>query len=159
MSQVREHQDADNDTFCNRYPGLFLAEEDVMKLSITGCFFFGLLLLHSLAALGGQVKIVDADFSKDGTGKWSISVTLHHDDAGWDHYADQWRVVDTTGAVIGKRVLYHPHVNEQPFTRSLHGISLPQMKSELYIEAHDSVHGWTPNRLKVEVDAVSADKE
>lgn len=48
-----------------------------------------------------------------------ISVTLLHGDTGWDHYADGWQVFDHTGAPLGTRVLHHPHVAEQPFTRAL----------------------------------------
>ncbi len=48
-----------------------------------------------------------------------ISVTLSHGDTGWDHYADGWQVIGADDTVLGTRVLHHPHVNEQPFTRSL----------------------------------------
>ena len=48
----------------------------------------------------------------------SIHVTLRHPDSGWDHYADVWRVFDPEGQKLAERVLLHPHVDEQPFTRS-----------------------------------------
>ena len=44
-----------------------------------------------------------------------------HPDTGWDDYADGWRVLDMDGNELGMRVLHHPHVDEQPFTRSLSG--------------------------------------
>ena len=49
----------------------------------------------------------------------TIHVTLAHPDTGWDHYADGWEVVTGDGTSLGLRVLAHPHVDEQPFTRSL----------------------------------------
>jgi len=109
--------------------------------------------LMALAVLNtaeaGNVKILAADFTSSGDNRWSVSVTLKHHDTGWDHYADNWQVVDSEGNVLGDRVLYHPHVNEQPFTRSLHNVKIPEGTTTVYIKAHDKVHGWTPNRLTV----------
>ncbi len=98
-----------------------------------------------------DVKILAADFTRSGENLWSVDVTLKHHDTGWDHYADNWRIVDSEGKVIGDRVLYHPHIMEQPFTRSLANVKIPQSTSTVYIEAHDKVHGWTSNRLQVDL--------
>ncbi|MCO4847486.1 MAG: hypothetical protein KC448_05880 [Yoonia sp.] len=70
-----------------------------------------------------------------------FDVTLSHPDTGWDHYADGWRVEDASGAVIGVRVLGHPHVNEQPFTRSLN-IDGP-LPAVVYIRSRCIVDGWS----------------
>ena len=72
----------------------------------------------------------------------NFQVTLKHADTGWDHYADQWDVVAPDGRVLGKRVLYHPHVDEQPFTRSLSGVSIPDGIDFVFIRARDSVHNY-----------------
>ncbi len=106
-------------------------------------------------ANAGEVKILAADFNRDSNNQWSVSVTLKHHDTGWDHYADDWRVVDDKGNVLGNRVLYHPHVSEQPFTRSLSGVKIPPGVTQVYIEAHDKVHGWTPDRLAVDLRKAS----
>ena len=74
---------------------------------------------------------------------WSFDVTLSHPDTGWEDYADGWRVLDVDGNDLGTRVLYHPHVNEQPFTRSLSGVVIPDGQTEVMIEARDSVGGWS----------------
>ncbi|RDE19959.1 hypothetical protein DV711_11180 [Motiliproteus coralliicola] len=109
---------------------------------------FSLAWLISFSVSAGEVSIVDAKAQKHGS-KWSFSVTLKHDDSGWDHYADQWRILNSDDEILGVRVLHHPHVNEQPFTRSLSGVELPQGTKQVFIEARDSVHGWSPNRYKV----------
>lgn len=115
----------------------------------------GLLTLTAFGrAEAGDVKILAADFLSNGTNRWTVRVTLRHADTGWDHYADNWRVVDGDGHVLGDRVLYHPHVDEQPFTRSLDGVMVPAGITTVYIEAHDKVHGWTSNRLKVDLTKV-----
>ncbi len=103
-------------------------------------------------ALAGEVEILRAAFEPTG-GLWEISVTLKHDDSGWDHYADRWRIVSEKGEVLGTRTLLHPHVTEQPFTRSLSGVALPEGPATVFIEAHDKVHGWAKKRLEVALPA------
>jgi len=76
-----------------------------------------------------------------------IDVTLVHPDTGWDHYADGWRVEDADGNVLGLRVLGHPHVNEQPFTRSL-SISGP-LPDIIYVRARCNVDGWSETVFEI----------
>lgn len=77
-----------------------------------------------------------------------VSVTLSHPDTGWDDYANGWRIETQDGTVIGTRELLHPHVNEQPFTRSLTVSDLPE--GPLFIRARDNVGGWAPTVFSVE---------
>lgn len=74
-----------------------------------------------------------------------VSVTLAHPDTGWDHYADGWRIEAEDGTVVGTRKLLHPHVEEQPFTRSLNVNGLSD--GPLYIRAKCSVDGWSETRV------------
>jgi hypothetical protein len=69
----------------------------------------------------GEADVVAATLTPVGDGAWRVEVTVQHADSGWDHYADAWEVVAPDGAVLGTRTLLHPHVDEQPFTRSLSG--------------------------------------
>ncbi len=73
---------------------------------------------------------------------WRFSVTLSHADTGWDDYADGWRVELPDGTVLGTRILHHPHVNEQPFTRSQSGIAIPPGVIAVHIRPKDNVGGW-----------------
>ena len=100
-------------------------------------------------AAADAVSIVDAQFQRGGDGLWRASVTLRHADTGWEHYADAWRVVGADDTVYGERTLHHPHVDEQPFTRSLSGIDIPAEVDTVLVEAHDKVHGWSDRRLTV----------
>lgn len=84
--------------------------------------------------LAGTPKILDAKATRSGMG-WRIDVTLSHSDTGWDHYADAWEIVDKNGRRLAIRHLAHPHVKEQPFTRSLTGIMLPDGTRRIYIRA------------------------
>ena len=97
--------------------------------------------LASGGAVAGESDVIQAKASKSG-GSWRFDVTVQHADTGWDHYADAWRVVGPDGTVYGTRTLYHPHVEEQPFTRSLSGVSIPAGVTSVTVESRDSVHGW-----------------
>lgn len=109
-------------------------------------FAIALSLMGALPAYADDATIVAAEASASG-GAWRFSVTLEHGDTGWDDYADGWRVVDGDGAVLGFRELLHPHVNEQPFTRSLGGVEIPDGVTEVFIEARTNVDGWGDAQL------------
>lgn len=109
-----------------------------MKKLLAICAIVAPAALHA-----GQVEIVAVDASPGSSG-WRFDVTLRHADTGWDHYADGWEVRGPDGAVLGNRVLFHPHVNEQPFTRSLSGVAIPEETAHVTVHAHDKVHGWAP---------------
>jgi len=90
--------------------------------------------------------ITAADAIKTGD-TWRFDVSLLHADTGWDHYADGWGIYTEDGTEIGYRILAHPHVNEQPFTRSLSGVTLPDDIIEVFIRPHDLIHGIGPSFL------------
>jgi len=106
-------------------------------------FFTLIATLIGSAAMASDVEIVNVEASQSG-GAWRFDVTLRHADTGWDHYADGWEILTPAGASLGLRVLVHPHVNEQPFTRSLGGVVIPEGIAEVVIRARDNVDGWTP---------------
>jgi len=107
-------------------------------------------MLLSLNVWAGEVAIKHVTFI-DQTGSWRVNVTLKHADEGWNHYADGWRIVDVKGNELAHRTLHHPHVEEQPFTRGMSKVHIPAKTKIVYIEAHDKVHGWSKDRLKVDL--------
>ena len=109
---------------------------------------FGLLLLAP-ATHAGEVSIVGV--SVECPNSCTFSVTLEHVDQGWEHYADQWDVVTLDGRLLKSRVLHHPHVQEQPFTRSLSGVSIPPGQSKVKIRARDSKHGYSAQEYIVDI--------
>lgn len=102
-------------------------------------------------ATAHEPAILDVKVEKSGM-SWRVDVTIEHPDTGWDHYADGWEVLDAEGNRLGYRVLHHPHVNEQPFTRSLTNLDLPDGTREIFIKAHCSVDGWTSEAARVELE-------
>jgi hypothetical protein len=105
-------------------------------------------------SVAGEVALESARFTQREAG-WKVDVTLKHADTGWDHYANEWRIVDGKGKVLGRRVLAHPHVDEQPFTRSLYFAKIPPQVSVVFVEASDTVHGWSADRLRVDLSKSS----
>lgn len=120
-------------------------------------FFIVMSLLVTNVVFASDIEIVKVKLTKQ-TGTWRADVTLNHADTGWKHYADAWRLVDEKGSVIGKRTLYHPHVNEQPFTRSLYDFQIPINTKMIFVEAHDLNRGWSANKVKIDLKKKSGSK-
>ncbi len=94
-----------------------------------------LLLMMSASAYAHPPQILKAEAKVKTNQLFNIAVTIRHADTGWDHYASEWVVIADDETEIAKRTLYHPHVNEQPFTRSLTDVSLPVDASKITIKA------------------------
>ena len=101
-------------------------------------------ILVSLAttSVAGEADVLEVKASCNIKRICSFSVTLKHADEGWEHYADQWEILTPDGSVLGTRVLAHPHVREQPFTRSLGNVSVPDDIEKVVVRARDSLHGY-----------------
>ena len=121
----------------------------IRKMTLILCF----MSVYSISQ-AGAVSIRHVELQR-GPADWTVNVTLEHADSGWEHYADAWRVVDSKGNVLATRTLWHPHVDEQPFTRSMSGIKIPPKTTKVYVEAHDKVHGWSKDRVLVELGKAS----
>jgi hypothetical protein len=110
------------------------------------------LLLMIGAADAGEADVVEVRTTPAGDNTYRFEVTVSHADEGWDHYADRWDVVAPDGQVLGTRVLYHPHVDEQPFTRSLNAVQISPTVNQVTVRAHDVVHGYGGREMTVELE-------
>lgn len=112
----------------------------------------GLLALACAGELrAGEADVVEARLIPAADGTYRLDATVRHDDAGWDHYADAFEALTPDGEVLGTRTLLHPHVEEQPFTRSLSGLEVPAGTREIVVRARDSVHGYGGAEVRVRV--------
>jgi hypothetical protein len=102
-----------------------------------------------MAAIAGEADVVAAEATRQPDGRWRFDVTVRHADAGWAHYADAWQILAPDGTLLGERVLLHPHDDEQPFTRSLDGVAIPDGVTEVVIRARDNVHGLGGAELRL----------
>ncbi|MGB3752025.1 MAG: hypothetical protein WA945_10695 [Arcobacteraceae bacterium] len=87
-------------------------------------------------------QVIKVNTSKSSNDSYCFDVTVRHNDTGWDHYADAWKVSDLKGNTLATRVLAHPHVSEQPFTRSKCGINIPKDLSKVIVQAKCNKHGY-----------------
>jgi len=107
------------------------------------------LLLLPVMAFANEADVIDVKAQcRD---ECVFYVTVAHHDEGWDHFANKWEVLTPAGDVIATRKLLHPHVGEQPFTRSLSNIKIPEGVKKVVVRAHDSVHGYGGKTLEVDV--------
>ena len=95
--------------------------------------------------------VVEAEATQESEGVFGFAVTVRSPDTGWEKYADAWEVRAPDGTVLGTRILTHPHVEEQPFTRSLRGVEVPAGIDTVEVAARDSVEGFCGATVVVEL--------
>jgi hypothetical protein len=93
--------------------------------------------------------VIDASAELAADGSYAFSVTVRSADTGWEKYADAWEIRSPDGAILGTRVLTHPHETEQPFTRSLDSVSVPEGVDTVVIAARDSVEGFCGEQYRL----------
>jgi len=111
-----------------------------MKKSLPLILLF--LVFWGPSSFAGEADVVEVKVSKSGKNSYNFTVTVLHKDTGWKHYANKWDIIDEKGIILGTRVLHHPHVEEQPFTRSLSGVEIPDNIKAVKVRAYDSVHEY-----------------
>ncbi len=113
-----------------------------------------LLMSVSSNANAEDVDVIDVVItggSSNTKGQYRFSVTLKHAETGWNNYANMWQVVGADGTIYGTRVLAHPHVNEQPFTRSLDSVKIPENIKQVTIRAGDNLGSTGGKTITVNV--------
>jgi hypothetical protein len=101
-----------------------------------------LLLALPCAAVGGEADVISARAIRTVDGRYDFEVTIQSQDRGWDHFADRFEVLAPDGTVLGVRPLAYPHVDEQPFTRELNGVLIPDGLDTVVIRAHHRPRGY-----------------
>ena len=86
------------------------------------------------------ITAVDASVAGDGT--WTIEVTVSSPYDSAERYADAWRVLDESGNELAIRELSHDHASEQPFTRDVKGVEIPETVESITVEGRDLKNGW-----------------
>jgi len=104
-----------------------------------------------LSGHAGEANVLEVEADCELHRICHFEVTVRHTDNGWEHFADRWEILDEAGNVLATRVLRHPHVDEQPFTRSLIGVVLPEGLERVRVRAHDSLHGFGGAEIVVEL--------
>jgi len=84
-------------------------------------------------------------------GTWQVDATLSSPYDTADRYADAWRVLDPDGNELGVRELTHDHADEQPFTRSLRDVEIPDDVTTITVEGRDQQYGWGGDTVEATV--------
>ena len=105
-------------------------------------------------AMAGAADVIDATARQATDGTWSFEVTLRCDDRGADYFCDRFEVMTLTGRVVGVRRLLHDHTDEQPFTRDLQGVHVPDgFPRGVLIRGHHNIRGYDGATLKLDLPA------
>lgn len=96
------------------------------------------------------VEVVDVAFKQVGK-SWEVRVRLHHEDEGWDHYADGWRILSESGEVLANGALREPNLGPASYMITLPTVMLPSFHRVVIVEAHESRLGWSPHRVRVDL--------
>ena len=108
-------------------------------------------LFFSSSLYAGQALIEKVAAECNHNRVCKFDVTISHADEGWEHFANGWQIFTPAGKLLGHRVLAHPHVNEQPFTRSIRGIKIPDSVDTVVFKAQDSVHGESERKYVIKL--------
>ena len=109
---------------------------------------FFLIFLSSSYANKADVLLAEANCFNHSC---SFEVTIKHGDEGWKHYANKFEILSLDRKILATRILYHPHVNEQPFRRSISNIKIPKQINKVIIRAHDLVHKYGGKEVILEL--------
>jgi hypothetical protein len=114
--------------------------------------FLSLLLLStSCISMAGEADVLAAEIEHVGDDLYRFIVTVQHDDEDWDHFAKAWEILSPDDGLLGTRVLRHPHINEQPFTRSL-TVTIPDDINQVTIRAYDLIHEFGGKELTLKIN-------
>ncbi|MFP3960025.1 MAG: hypothetical protein ACLFUM_10905 [Spirochaetaceae bacterium] len=98
-----------------------------------------------------EANVTAVEIERTGGNRYRFAVTLIHDDAGEDGYADHWQVEAPDGSRLGRRELLHAH-GTQEFTRS-ETIDMPRGIDEVVVRGHDQTHGYGGQAAVVDLES------
>ena len=134
----------------------------LLPLVLTSCGLFETFSENTEESNDADADVIFVRAIQQPNGTWTFNVTVAHPDTGWEDYADGWDVVTPDGEVLKPdpdspftRHLLHPHVNEQPFTRSQSNITIPDEVTQVIVRAHDIVDGFGGQEVVVDLNRTS----
>lgn len=109
-------------------------------------------------ALAGEADVIAASITRLSSGAYHFDVTVRSKDTGWSRYADRIEVLAPDGTILATRVLYHPHDDEQPFTRDVPDVRVPRGINRVRVRAHFKPVGYDGAELTVPLDTARQDR-
>ena len=93
--------------------------------------------------------VVSVKVTPRSAGVFDFDVTVSSPYDTPQRYADAIRVVAKPNVVLGERILFHDHADEQPFTRDLHGVKIPSSIRAVTVQARDKANGYGGRTVEV----------
>jgi hypothetical protein len=93
--------------------------------------------------------VIDVKVTPKGGGRFDVAVTMTSPYDTATRYADAFRIVTLDGAQLGIFVFAHDHATEQPFTRALSNVAVPESIKTIRIEGRDMVSGYGGRFMEV----------
>ncbi len=113
----------------------------------------------------GDANVTNVFAREEQDGTWTFHVSVEHEDVNWYDYADGWDIVLPDGTALKPdpfgqytRHVRHPHVEEQPFTRTQKEIEIPEGVDRVRVRAHDKKDGWGGKEVEVLLNVRFGDK-
>ncbi len=103
-------------------------------------------------AQAASAHVIDVKIRQTAAGAYNFDVTVRSDDNGWKQYADAIEVLTPDGqTLLKRRILLHPHDTEQPFTRDVYGVAVPQGMTSVLVRARMKPDGYTGDTMTVKL--------
>ncbi|MBX7142559.1 MAG: hypothetical protein K1X63_15905 [Chitinophagales bacterium] len=94
-----------------------------------------------------DVVRVKVEVAESGVFNFDVTVSSPYDTPS--RYADGFRVSTMEGKVLGERKLMHDHQTEQPFTRDLYSVKIPEGIKKVVVQARDQKYGYGGKTVEV----------
>ena len=121
----------------------------VRSFQAGAALLFCALSLPAAPAHAGDADVIHVDIRERTRGVYDLDVTVRSRDTGWSRYADRIEALGPDGAVLGTRILEHPHETEQPFTRDLYDLRVPAGIARITVRARFKPTGEAGDVLTV----------
>jgi hypothetical protein len=93
--------------------------------------------------------VIAAKVKASSNGAFDFDVTISSPYDTPQRYADAFRVTTLDGKLLGERILWHDHQDEQPFTRDLYAVKIPAGIKKVLIQGRDQKHGYGGKQIEV----------
>jgi hypothetical protein len=124
----------------------FLRALSLLLLAIAGSA-----VLQVEAAVQKYPDVVGVKVKARGPNLFDFDVTVSSPYDSAQRYADAFRATGKDGKVFGERKLLHDHASEQPFTRDLYGVVVPDGVRKVVIQAKDQKYGYGGKTVEVDL--------
>lgn len=128
-----------------------MAATKITRRVASAALAFPFAMLVSTSTFAGEADVIKAKVRKMANGSYNFDVTIRSNDKGWNYYCDRFEVLTMDGQLLGARTLFHPHENEQPFTRDLYGVKIPAGTKQVKIRARHKPKGYDGKVLQIKL--------